>query len=236
MYDRSARWYDAIYSFKDYAAEAEMLRGLIEARRPGARRLLDVACGTGEHLKQLRERFEVEGLDSSAAMLEVARAKLPGVPLTQADMLAFDLGRTFDAAICMFGAMGHLPDEPALGAAIRQIALHLDPGGVLIVEPWLTPEMYTPGRVSGMMVDQPELKIARMSVGRLQGGRATLDMHHLVATPEGVDYFVERLDMALFPHAAFRHAMEAVGMQVEFDPKGPMDRGLFIGDLPTDPG
>ena len=54
MFSRSAHLYDAIYSFKDYAGEAETLRALVEERAPGARSLLDVACGTGKHLAELR--------------------------------------------------------------------------------------------------------------------------------------------------------------------------------------
>lgn len=227
-YELSARWYDAIYSFKDYAAEAAMVRERIDARRSGARRLLDVACGTGEHLRHLQARYEVEGVDVSPAMLEVARVKLPDVPLQQADMRTLDLRRTFDAVICMFGATGHLADEAQLAMAIERMARHLVPGGVLLVEPWLVPEVYRAGHIASRFVDEPELKIARMNVGRLEAGRAILDLHHLVATPDGVEHFVERLDMALFPHEAYRRAMEAVGLEVEFDPKGPMDRGLFM--------
>jgi ubiquinone/menaquinone biosynthesis C-methylase UbiE len=88
-YGRSARWYDTIYSFKDYAAEADSLRALLAQHRPGARRLLDVACGTGEHLRHLRAHFAVEGIDASPDMLAIARAKLPGMPLHLADMRSF---------------------------------------------------------------------------------------------------------------------------------------------------
>ncbi len=232
-YALSAPWYDKIYSFKDYVAESALLRTLIEHHRPGARRLLDVACGTGEHLSHLRDHFDVEGVDASLPMLEIARRKLPGVPLHQADMRTFDLGRVFDAAICMFGAMGHLRDEEELLAAIRQIARHLEPGGVLIVEPWLPPDVFVAGRVSGLFVDEPDLKIARISVGRREGRVGVLEMHHLIGTPTGVEHFVERLDMTLFSLEAYRSAMAAVGMSVEFDPQGPMGRGLFVGTLPS---
>ena len=36
-YRQAARWYDTIYSFKDYAAEAESLRALVAEAPPGAR-------------------------------------------------------------------------------------------------------------------------------------------------------------------------------------------------------
>src|SRR4030065_300061 len=96
MYSKSAPWYDLIYSFKDYAGEADRVRSLLQghARRP-LRRLLDVACGTGEHLRFFQELFEVEGIDLNEAMLAVARAKLPGVALHHGDMLDFDPVRCF---------------------------------------------------------------------------------------------------------------------------------------------
>ena len=46
--------------------------------------MLDVACGPGRHLEQLRHWYVVEGVDLSAVMLEQAARRLPGVPLTAA--------------------------------------------------------------------------------------------------------------------------------------------------------
>src|SRR6266508_168944 len=92
-----AEVYDLLYgSRKDYAAEAAAMTNLIIDRLPGARSLLDVGCGTGEHLKHLSKRFDTAGVEASAGMVEVARSKLPHVPLEHADMRTFELGRTFD--------------------------------------------------------------------------------------------------------------------------------------------
>jgi SAM-dependent methyltransferase len=232
-YRLAARWYDTIYGFKDYAAEADSVRSLVTEARPGARRLLDVACGTGEHLRHLQAFFEVEGIDASPDMLAVAREKLPGVPLHQADMRSFDLGRTFDAAICLFSAVGHLADEDELDSAMQSIARHLTPGGALLLGPWLTPEAYTPGGVHGLFVDKPELKLARINVSQLSGRTSIFDMHHLVGTPQGVEHFVEHLELTLFPIDSYREALAGAGLSVRFDPDGPTGRGLFIGSLPA---
>jgi len=231
-YQKSARWYDTIYSFKDYAAEADMVRARVAEIRPGARRLLDVACGTGEHLRHLQTSFEVEGIDASPEMLAVAREKLPGVLLHQADMRTFDLGRTFDAAVCLFSAIGHLSDEAELDAAARRVVRHLEPGGVFLLEPWLTPEAYSPGGVHGLFVNESVTKLARINVSQLSGRTSVFDMHHLVGTPAGVEHFVEHLELTLFPLDSYRAALVAAGMTVGFDPDGPSGRGLFIGSLP----
>src|SRR5438067_8492108 len=103
--------YDLVYAApgaKDYAAEAAQIDVIIRKRAPGARTLLDVACGTGLHLRHLRERYAVEGVDASADMLAVAAQTLPGVPLHVGDMRALDLGRTFDAVTCLFSSVGYL--------------------------------------------------------------------------------------------------------------------------------
>ena len=98
MFDRSAHLYDLIYGFKDYEQEAGDLLTVVRERSPEASSLLDVACGTGEHLRLVRPAFaHLEGVDVEPDMLAVARAKLPDVVFTEGDMRSFDLGRTFDA-------------------------------------------------------------------------------------------------------------------------------------------
>src|SRR5437870_7577059 len=100
MFTRSAAFYDLVYSFKDYAAEAEKVRLVIDAaNNSSGNRLLDVACGTGQHLHYLKEHFEAEGLDLDPALLAIARNRLPDLRFTHADMVDFDLGRRFDAIV-----------------------------------------------------------------------------------------------------------------------------------------
>ena len=73
----SAELYDAIYAFKDYARECARLRALIDETVPAARTILDVACGTGEHARFLKEHFAVDGLDINETYLRAAQLKNP---------------------------------------------------------------------------------------------------------------------------------------------------------------
>ena len=136
-YARSSELYDLLYAAKDYGAEARQLRDIIQRHQPNARTLLDVACGTGRHLERLREWYAVAGLDAEPGLLEVARRRLPGVPLHEGDMRDFQLG-TFDVVTCLFSAIGYMQTPDDLARAVRVMAGHLQTAGVLIIEPWLS--------------------------------------------------------------------------------------------------
>lgn len=225
--------YDALYSFKDYAGEAARLGELIRARNPSARTLLDVACGTGRHLEALLAEFEVEGLDIDEGLLAIARGRLGSVTLHTADMRDFDVGRRFDAVTCLFSAIGHVAGGDELDAAVASMARHLEPGGVLIVEPWLEPDVWVTGRLHLLTVDEPDLKIARVTVAGRTDNTAILDFSYLVASPSGVETPAERMELELFSAAEYRRAFERAGLEVEHDPEGLIGRGLFIGRCPA---
>jgi len=231
VFSRSARLYDAVYaSIRDYPREAAELDRLIQERRAGARTLLDVACGTGAHLEHLTG-YEVEGLDLDPEMLGVARERLPNVPLHEGDMADFDLGKRFDAVVCMFSSIGYVRTAERLRSAVASMARHLEPGGVLVVEPWLSPEVWVDRHVGAVFVDQPELKIARMNVGEREGDLSIFEFEYLVGTPNGLERFNERHELGLFTVEQYLEAFRAAGLEVDHDPEGPMGRGLYIGSV-----
>jgi ubiquinone/menaquinone biosynthesis C-methylase UbiE len=98
MFTQSAAFYDLIYSWKNYRQEVDRLLVIIRARVPEAKTILDVACGTGEHLRYLAD-FDRTGLDLDPKLLWVARRKLPDVAFILADMRAFDLSRQVTRSI-----------------------------------------------------------------------------------------------------------------------------------------
>jgi SAM-dependent methyltransferase len=230
MFTKSARFYDVLYSWKDYAAETEKLVEFVRARaqRPAVT-LLDVACGTGAHLAHLRDYFQVEGVDIEPEMLNVARERLPGVPLTQSDMVDFDLGRTFDVVTCLFGSIGYVKTLERLNQAVANMARHVSPGGLLAIEPWFMPERFQVGTIHSLFVDQPDLRIARMNVSEIEGRISILHFHYMVGTPHGIHYWDERHEMALFTHQEYAQAFRSAGLEVSYDEQGLWGRGLYIG-------
>ncbi|HWB73725.1 MAG TPA: methyltransferase domain-containing protein [Nannocystaceae bacterium] len=230
-YSRSAALYDRIYGDKSFAAEAETLRELVTAEHPSARTLLDVACGTGAHLQHLREHFEITGLDGSPDMLGVARQRLGDVALHEGDLRRFDLdGRRFDVITCLFSAIGYVRSLDELDEAIATMTRHLADDGMLLVEPWFTPAQWRPtGMTGGMAVDAVDLKVARFCVSAVRDRFAITPMHHLVATPEGVEHFVETHELFLAERDEVERAFARAGLaDIRYLPEK-LVRGLWLG-------
>lgn len=232
MYSQAeAAVYDAIYSpVKDYAQEAERLRRLVGMhKRSGGSSLLDVGCGTGLHLSHIRACFHVEGLDMSADQLARARARLPALTFHLADMEDFQLPNRFDVVTCLFSTIGYCKTPDAMRRAIGCMARHLQDGGVLIIEPWIREGDFLAGYLHADFVDQDELKIARMNVGRVEGGISVLEMHYMVGRPTGIEKFVATHELGLFTHEEYVTAIEAAGLTCSYDEEGLMGRGMYVG-------
>lgn len=234
MFTKTAEFYNRIYGFKDYRQEAGDISRIVHERLAGTgHRLLDVACGTGKHIEHLKASFSVEGLDISEELLEVARQANPKVPLHLGDMTDFILGRQFDVVTCLFSSIGYVGTVPRLGKAIERMSAHIRPGGLLIVEPWFTPEAWNANTVHASFIDDPELKVARVSTSFVEGTLSFFDLHYLIGTPTGTQHYVERHELGLFTVVEIRAAFGESGMAVDYDPVGLTGRGLYVARKPA---
>jgi len=232
MYERSAATYDLMNAArgKDYAAEAAYLHAIVDERRPGAQSLLDVACGTGRHLVEFDLRFDqVAGLEWAPAMRDMACGVVGGIEIHGGDMRSFELTRTFDVITCLFSSIGYMLSSTDLHAAVSAMAGHLEPDGLLLVEPWFQPDDWVDGRVVAESANSADLAVARVSHSARSGTISTFERHCTVGGRTGVESWVDMHQMALWTLDEYSEAFTNAGLLMDHDPVGPTGRGLLIG-------
>lgn len=230
MFSRTASYYDKLYAGKDYVGEVARLIAILGIQ-PDEKQLtlLDVACGTGRHIQHLCKHFDVEGLDICPELLDIARARNTDLAFHLGDMTRFELGKQFDIVTCLFSSIGYVRTLDRLGAAMCSMAKHLKPGGVLVVEPWFTPETWHADTVHSLYVDEAELKVARISTSLVKDKMSVFDLHHLIGTTSGTEQLVEHHELGLFEVDEMTSAIERAGLRAEYDPGGLTGRGLYLG-------
>jgi SAM-dependent methyltransferase len=105
---------------------------VVEGLEPGAR-VLDLGCGTGRPVAEyLAGRgFGVVGVDSSEAMLEIARRVVPRAEFVCGDMTEVDFGRGFAAAV-VWDSLFHVERGRHAGV-FKKLHDALRPGGRLLL-------------------------------------------------------------------------------------------------------
>ena len=132
-------WGDVADEYAHYCRHVSDLIELHGTR--SASTLLDIGCGGGKNVFNLKGKFSVTGVDLSPAMLAQARLLNPESTFVLGDMRTFRLDRTFDAVL-MDDAISHMSCLADFVAAFRTAAAHLKPGGVLVVTPDVTVETF----------------------------------------------------------------------------------------------
>ncbi|MHA1212580.1 MAG: class I SAM-dependent DNA methyltransferase [Candidatus Heimdallarchaeota archaeon] len=230
-YKALAKYYDKIYNEKNYKQEVEELKVYINKyKESSGKDLLDVACGTGGHLKYFIDDFECVGVDLNQEILDIAIEKFPNVDFTQANMIDMKLDKKFDIITCLFSSIGYIKTKEKLAQTINGFSAHLKKGGVVLIEPWLTKEIFREDSVHMAIYDSTDLKIARLNNSEIDGDLSTFDMHYLIAeVHQPVKYFVEKHELMLFPHKILLDFMALAGLIATKVEEGSFDRGLLIG-------
>ncbi len=144
-YDRFVNWENRLAYEMPFIERT--LREFLKFVVADARRVLDVACGTGMHAIELARRgYEVVGADLSVPMIERARenAAAAGVrvrflsagfgELAGKLALSRELSDPFDALLCLGNSLPHVLDAENLVETLTDFAAVLRPGGLLLIQ------------------------------------------------------------------------------------------------------
>ena len=230
LYRKLGKYYNFIYSFKDYKKEAKYLKTLVKKYKKSAgNELLDAACGSGIHLKYLKDSFSCMGFDLNDSILAVAKKNIMGVKFRKADMVMFNLHKKFDVITCLFSAIGYAKTYPNLKKTMLNFSKHLKKGGVVIIEPWISPSNFRSGHSDLRTYSSKDLKIARISISKRVGTFSRLEMCYLILEKNKIKYFKDFHELGLFDVNKTLKIMKEVGFVPIFLKKGFGDRGLYVG-------
>jgi SAM-dependent methyltransferase len=232
-YSTAAEFYDLLYrDQKDYVAEAALLGDVIRAHCPAAATILDVACGTGSHARALIDiGFQVDGVDLEPSFIEQARAKCPEGDFRLGDMTQLELSKRYDAIVCLFSAIGYARSGPELKSTLAGMRSHLNPGGVVVVDPWFEPGQLTQGWITILTGREEDVTVCRMSRTLIEGRTSILEFEYLIGRSTGIERRCEVHHLTLFTQAEMEAAFTAAGLTVEHKPEVLRTRGLYVGHI-----
>lgn len=130
-----ASFYDQLTAGNDHGHWTEVLIKALERHGLRGRRLLDVACGTGESFLSLVDDWQITGCDISGPMLEKARGKAPEkVRLEIADMRHLPVFGQFDLVWCLGDSLNYMRSVEDLGHVLEGMRRNLPSGGLALFD------------------------------------------------------------------------------------------------------
>jgi len=138
------RYYDIAFDWDPVREMSFFAAAIDKHARRQVHSVIELGCGTGNMLLALaRAGYAVAGLDLSRPMLDYARAKVGAsgqpVELFLKDMAEFSLFRRFDAAACFRNTFSYLTSIDRAASHFGQVAHHLEPGGIYVIDLTLVP-------------------------------------------------------------------------------------------------
>jgi ubiquinone/menaquinone biosynthesis C-methylase UbiE len=232
LYRDLAKYYDLIYSKKDYKAEVDELRKtILKYKKSKGKELLEVACGTGKHLQYLKSFFNCTGVDINKEILNIAKSRIKDVSFINANMINMNLKKKFDIITCLFSSIGYVQTYENLRKTVENFSKHLNKEGIVVIEPWFTKNSYKRGIVRINTHEDDKIKIARVSYSDIGERNLSIqNMNYLVGeNGKGVKYFSEIHKLGLFETKKTLEIMKDAGFRAIYLKDGlKLKRGLYV--------
>jgi SAM-dependent methyltransferase len=129
---------------------------------------------------------------------------------------SFTVPEPYDAAVCLFSSISYLHGDETLARVLGSFAAAVRPGGVLVIEPFVSPDAYREGAAFLQTYDGAGLKCARASVSAREGDLAVLRFGWIVARDgaTSVEHFTETHELWLCDHERLARAVRAAGFDL----------------------
>ena len=240
MYSDLAPWFHLLTHPSDYEDEAAFVSRVVDDVGDGeSRTLLELGSGGGNNASHLKTRFECTLTDLSSDMLALSKTLNPECEHLEGDMRTLRLGRSFDV-VFIHDAVSYLATEEDLRAALETAAAHTRPGGVVILTPDATTEIFKPRTDHGGHdgADGRSLRYLEWTHDVEPGATTYVTDYAIVTRGPGDELRVvhDRHTLGLFPRATWERLICDVGLElVDTAVENPyeLEQAAFVARRPT---
>jgi SAM-dependent methyltransferase len=170
VFEAYSRYYDLLYTDKDYIGEADYVAATLARNEITRGALLEFGSGTGKHGRLLAAKgFEVIGIERSPEMVAVATGSpIPG-PLNpdsdahhrrsgsfscrNGDIRSARVDQSFDAVLALFHVVSYQTSNDDVRGVFASAAAHLSARGLFFFDVWHGPAVLT---------QRPTVRVKRM--------------------------------------------------------------------------
>jgi SAM-dependent methyltransferase len=204
VFGEYAHCYDLLYRDKDYAGEARFVKGLLDRHALGARRVLDLGCGSGRHAALLAGTgLSVHGVDYSADMLDEARRRAAALPedirarlsFSEGDVRTLRLNETFNAVTALFHVVSYQPTDADLAATFATAAAHLRPGGVFLFDCWYGPTvLHEPPEIRIKRAEDESIRVVRLCDPEMLADQNTVIVRYTIFVEDKASGSIRKIE------------------------------------------
>ncbi len=131
IYTDLSGYYDLMCADIDYSAQSRCVQRLHQLLGNGGNRHLDLACGTGPHIRHFLDAgYQSSGLDINQPMLDRALMRCPEAQFSLQDMCGFTVSQPLDLITCFLYSIHYSANVERLRACITSVHTALVTGGL----------------------------------------------------------------------------------------------------------
>ena len=131
LYTDLSGYYDLMCVDIDYQAQSNCVRRLHQIFGNGGKTHLDLACGTGPHVRHFIDfGYQSNGLDLNSPMLDIAQARCPEANFSVQNMSSFEVAEPLDLITCFLYSIHYNDGFEKLKECVESVHRALKPEGI----------------------------------------------------------------------------------------------------------
>ena len=213
LYNELAKYYD-LFNFSDYEKQADFILFIARKNLKAKKdiKVLDLACGTGEHIKILKKHFQIEGRDLNKGMLKFSQKKNHGVVIEKGDLNNLHIKKSsFDLIYCLSSSIQYVLNPKKLPNVFKTIYIGLKPKGIFIFDLAYCREKWQEGYVGIRTVVNKDLQIAEIFKSRSINNISYYNPIYLLNNKDNFKFYIDDHKIYLYSIKEVKLALEKTG-------------------------